>query len=490
MHGRYSNSRRRLFSESAVEKEYFRRNVEQQPVQDISINVFYQPRSITVLFLIVVGLTYFAFTRPANLPLSDCLFNGAIVSITVFLIISTMIMPNGPFVRPHPLVWRVVFGASLLYLHSLVFVLFLRLEDARKILFYLDPSLERMRYSDILDKEYAVNCSQVTLERIWSHVDVFAFGHFFGWVVKAILLRHYFMLWTLSINWEVTEVAFSHILPNFRECWWDSIVLDVLLCNGLGIFFGMLLCQWFHARSYQWESIRDIPSKRGKLKRAVLQFTPVSWTPTHWLDRNSSFKRVIQLSVLIFFWQMAELNIFWLKHVFIVRPSHFLTQLRIIITTLSSAPAIRQFYHYVTDDQVTRVGSQMWIFTATMIIETLVAYKLGSEVFEKAILRYIIYWLVWLVVSSFLTVWVCLLFAKRSKSESEDEEAFDSGNVILDSGVMPERTTEDEHEVHQRNISGYQKSELSHPAHFFPSASFIYVAEVPTISVFFFYIFA
>lgn len=67
----------------------------------------------------------------------------------------------GPFVRPHPLVWRVVFGASLLYFLSLVFALFLRLEDARKILFYLDPSLERMRYSDILDKEYAVNCSQV-----------------------------------------------------------------------------------------------------------------------------------------------------------------------------------------------------------------------------------------------------------------------------------------------------------------------------------------
>lgn len=32
-----------------------------------------------------------------------------------------------------------------------------------------------------------------------------------------------------------------------------------------------------------------------------------------------------------------------------------------------------------------------------MIVETLVAYKLGSEVFEKAILRYIIYWLIWLV---------------------------------------------------------------------------------------------
>ena len=32
---------------------------------------------------------------PADLPFSDCLFNGAVVAIIVFLIISTMIMPNG-----------------------------------------------------------------------------------------------------------------------------------------------------------------------------------------------------------------------------------------------------------------------------------------------------------------------------------------------------------------------------------------------------------
>lgn len=197
------------------------------------------------------------------------------VVIAVFLIISTMIMPNGPFTRPHPLVWRVVFGASFLYFLSVVFVLFLRLEDARQILFYLDPKLALMRHSDILDKEYAVNCSQISIERVWSHFDVFAFGHFFGWMIKAVLLRHYLILWVLSINWEITEIAFSHMLPNFQECWWDSIILDVLLCNGLGIFCGMLICQWFHARTYRWESIRDIKSTRGKLKRAVLQFTPV-----------------------------------------------------------------------------------------------------------------------------------------------------------------------------------------------------------------------
>ncbi|KAG7207560.1 hypothetical protein KM043_009185 [Ampulex compressa] len=36
--------------------------------------------------------------------------------------------------------------------------------------------------------------------------------------------------------WEVTEIAFAHLLPNFVECWWDALILDVLVCNGLGIW--------------------------------------------------------------------------------------------------------------------------------------------------------------------------------------------------------------------------------------------------------------
>ena len=48
-----------------------------------------------------------------------------------------------------------------------------------------------------------------------------------------------FILWSISIMWELTEMVFGHLLPNFYECWWDNLVLDVLLCNGLGIFTGM-----------------------------------------------------------------------------------------------------------------------------------------------------------------------------------------------------------------------------------------------------------
>ena len=61
-------------------------------------------------------------------------------------------------------------------------------------------------------QEYAVNCSQLSLSRIWSHIDVFAYAHFLGWALKALLIRHYGILWTISIMWEITEVCLFFIL--------------------------------------------------------------------------------------------------------------------------------------------------------------------------------------------------------------------------------------------------------------------------------------
>lgn len=85
---------------------------------------------------------------------------------------------------------------------------------------------------------------------------MFACAHFFGWAMKAILVRHYGICWTISFTWEITEMAFSHLLPNFIECWWDAFVLDFLICNGLGIWFGMYICDKLEMRTYKWESIK------------------------------------------------------------------------------------------------------------------------------------------------------------------------------------------------------------------------------------------
>lgn len=67
-----------------------------------------------------------------------------------------------------------------------------------------------------MDKEYGVNCSDISLEKIYSHLDVFALGHFVGWAFKAVLIRHMGILWAMSVMWEVTEVLLKKKLKLFR----------------------------------------------------------------------------------------------------------------------------------------------------------------------------------------------------------------------------------------------------------------------------------
>lgn len=93
--------------------------------------------------------------------------------IFIFLVISVLAFPNGPFTRPHPAVWRMVFGLSVLYLIALQvkfaalhlyifsnkmkmilllhykfiflclqFFLFQNYQTVRSILVWTDPSLE------------------------------------------------------------------------------------------------------------------------------------------------------------------------------------------------------------------------------------------------------------------------------------------------------------------------------------------------------------
>ena len=52
------------------------------------------------------------------------IWTGMCCAIFFFLVVSVLTFPNGPFTRPHPALWRVVFGCSVVYLMFLVFILF------------------------------------------------------------------------------------------------------------------------------------------------------------------------------------------------------------------------------------------------------------------------------------------------------------------------------------------------------------------------------
>ena len=99
------------------------------------------------------------------------------------------------------------------------------------------------------------------------------------------------------------------------RCWRDVQIegnLSVLSigCKRVNAFF-TVFCFFVSSPSYLsgfspelFSSHRDIHTTTGKIKRAVLQFTPASWTYVRWFDPKSSFQRVAGIYLFMIIWQV------------------------------------------------------------------------------------------------------------------------------------------------------------------------------------------
>lgn len=51
---------------------------------------------------------------------------------------------------------------------------------------------------------------------------------------------------------ELMEITFRHWLPNFYECWWDHVILDIIVCNTGGILVASYLMKKYGMKEYKW----------------------------------------------------------------------------------------------------------------------------------------------------------------------------------------------------------------------------------------------
>ncbi|XP_040568403.1 phosphatidylserine synthase [Lepeophtheirus salmonis] len=402
------NSKKKVRSESVMEdnassdeeEEDRFTIINERPVDDISVNFFYKPHTISLLLLSVVGISVIAFSRDENMDSRSNIWVGLLNTFVFFMMISVLSFPHGPFTRPHPILWRMVFGVSVIYLLIIQFLIQQDYNTVRGVIIWFDPKMAN--YSIDKEKEYGAQCWDISMEKLWAHLDWFAFGHYWGWGMKALIIRHYGICWSISIMWELTEMAFGHLLPNFYECWWDNIILDVLICNGLGIFTGMTVCRWLEMREYHWESFKEIRTTKGKVKRVLLQFTPESWSSIRWMDPSCSKMRVVFVTQFMLIWQTVELNTFFLKHIFPMPVEHPICVIRILMFGLIAAPATRQYYMYMTDTQVKRLGTQTWVFLCICLSELILNIKFGLDLFSQTQISKIGLWLLMVVLTSAL----------------------------------------------------------------------------------------
>lgn len=394
-------------------------SINDRPVDDISLEFFYKPHTISAMVFCVLYMTYTAFTRDETVDLHLNIYTGLVGVTLFFMIVSVLTLPNGPFTRPHPALWRCVLGLSIMYLLLLQFLVHQDYHTIRAVIVWIDPKMAN--YTIDNEKEYGTKCWEITATKLYNHLDWFAFGHYWGWGMKALIVRHYGLLWSVSIMWELTEMVFGHLLPNFYECWWDNLVLDVLLCNGLGIFTGMQVCKFLEMREFKWESIKNITSVSKKFKRALLQFTPEKFNPNRWLDPNSGYMRLLAVIQLMLVWQMVELNTFFIKHIFPMPAEHPICITRMLFLGLVCAPSCRQYYSYITDPQCKRVGTQCWVFIMIGFSELILVLKFGVDLFSQTQISKLCLWFCLNILVSCIGVFVSVeIFKWRYNTKKLD----------------------------------------------------------------------
>jgi len=382
---------------------------------------FWRAHTISVLVVMILALCYVALIE---VPFEDPVYNakrGLLACVVVFLAFGITQARDGPFLRPHPVVWRFILCCSVVYELSMIFILFQNAADARNWMAYFDPSLGK----PLPEIDYGSNCVFYDTEHedpfhnLKTKFDWFVPAHLIGWWAKAIIMRDFWFTNVLSVLFEINEYSLEHQLPNFHECWWDHWIMDAVLCNGVGIYLGMLTCHYLEIKEYNWRSLWKIPTYTGKLRRAAAQFTPYHWDSFKW-EATASLKRWLATIGITVMFSLAELNCFYLKFVLWINPEHWLIVARLFLIGFTGAVSMREIYQYMDDKNCKRFGQQSWILAAIIITETLVCLKFGFDTISMPPPRHIIvFWGILLSALAIYTVWKFFPSCIRSKADDE-----------------------------------------------------------------------
>lgn len=353
------------------------------------VNMFIHPYSISVMIGIFSIMAYYAINLPlTSNPLSN-FYKGFFAALTVYLLICACNLRDTLLVRPHPVFWRMIKGLAYAYMLFTVWLLFQNAAEARHFFSYIDSSLG----VELVDVSYADDCSLTTLEPVYNAVfDTFMLSHLIGWFCKAIMLRDKRLVFVSSILFELYELTFKHMLANFKECWWDSLILDLILANGAGMLLGFWFMDIFQLEKYNWMGMTTDENGRSV------------WKPLRSLRDYIGLLSTFGLLAVI------ELNAFFLKHALWIPPPHMLNLGRVIFWWLLGCAGTREYYHYVQHRNVPfgMMAALLYILSG---LEILVNIKFGTGMYPIPMPSHIFY--AWITVFVFLTVFAVVFFSRK-----------------------------------------------------------------------------
>ncbi|XP_064339939.1 phosphatidylserine synthase 2 isoform X2 [Camelus dromedarius] len=404
-----------------------RRSNESEVYDDGTNTFFWRAHTLTVLFILTCVLGYVTLLEETPRDTAYNTKRGIVASILVFLCFGVTQAKDGPFSRPHPAYWRFWLCVSVVYELFLIFILFQTVQDGRQFLKYVDPRLG----VPLPERDYGGNCliydpdnKTDPFHNVWDKLDGFVPAHFIGWYLKTLMIRDWWMCTIVSVVFEFLEYSLEHQLPNFSECWWDHWIMDVLVCNGLGIYCGMKTLEWLSLKTYKWQGLWNIPTYKGKMKRIAFQFTPYSWVRFEWKPASSLRRWLAVCGIVLVF-------VLWLP------PEHCLVLLRLVFFVNVGGVAMREIYDFMDDPKPhKKLGQQAWLVAAITVTELLIVVKYDPQTLTLSLPFYISQcWTLGSVLALTWTVWrfflrdITLRYkeTRRQKQRSRADGSVDGG---------------------------------------------------------------
>ncbi|SOV81588.1 phosphatidylserine synthase, putative [Plasmodium sp. gorilla clade G3] len=223
----------------------------------------------------------------------------------------------------------------LIYYVIITYLHFFSTSEVRTILRFLNKNIE----FHAVEKSYMENCN--TFENVSDKIDWFVCAHLWGWFAKGMIIRNFFLLNINSAIFELLELRFQHILPNFYECWWDHIFLDVLSCNLIGIASSMVFMKYFNIPLYDWK----IPDKIKPNKKNII-FPTVDKLCRKVFTNSSTLLLLIFLSFII---NIIDLNVFFLKAELKLNHVNLIVIARTFAIGFISGKACKEFHCFLKD---------------------------------------------------------------------------------------------------------------------------------------------
>ncbi|TMW58996.1 hypothetical protein Poli38472_007141 [Pythium oligandrum] len=365
-----------------------------------------QPRQVFVLFCMVLAVSYYSYTHDSD----DMVVNvrtGFFAGVLIFLVYCFLQTRDSLMVRPHPGLWRVVHGCSVIYLLLLAALSVQNRAGGITSMQFFFPEVGATK--KLTPKGAKLEC-EINGESIYRGVSsIWFLAHVTGWWGKMCMFRDWRFCWVLSIAFEILELALQFVIPDFQECWWDSLFMDLFGANLVGMALGHLTLKLFSTKSYDWSGKKE--EKMGTLRFALSQFTPISWSQYHW-EVFSSFKRFVQVVFALIVCLQAELNAFFLINTLTIPKESNFNAYRLSLMFLVGIQASAEYYEFLSNPDCWRLGQNAWMMLSISIFEVLVWLKFSHGVlFQDPPPAHVLYPILSFVIM--FGIWMVLFFTQK-----------------------------------------------------------------------------